>query len=121
MMPPLGVAAAVIAAVGACWALMRTKVVATPAELRISGPVAVRRFRREDISGLHIQPVSYQRARSRVQLASSYRLVVSGRIDGTDVEVAAFPTERHQQADVEEIGSRLTAALNEAPGPTPHR
>lgn len=115
--PVLGIVLAVLVVAGAAYAMVMTKASAGPGTLVVSGPFRRRSFRVQDVTAVHLQPISYVSRPSSVQIASSYRMYITATCDGQAVEAPVFATERHRQEDVQALVHRLLTAAQGAPAP----
>ncbi|UDY34999.1 hypothetical protein [Dermatobacter hominis] len=113
--PALGVGLTVLVLAGAAFALLMTKASAEPGTLVVSGPFRRRSFRVEDVTAVHLQPISYVFFPGGTPIASSYRMYVTASDGGKPVEAPVFATERHRQEDVQAIVGRLLAAAQSSP------
>ncbi len=116
--PVLGVVLAVLVVAGAAYAVLMTKASATPGTLVVSGPFRRRSFRVQDVTAVHLQPISYVSRPTSVQIASSYRMYITATSDGQPIEAPVFATERHRQEDVQALVRRLLAAAQGTPAST---
>ena len=116
--PVLGVVLAVLVVAGAAYAVLMTKASAPPGTLVVSGPFRRRSFRVQDVTAVHLQPISYVSRPTSVQIASSYRMYITATSDGQPIEAPVFATERHRQDDVQALVRRLLAAAQGTPAST---
>ena len=75
-------------------------------------------FRVQDVTAVHLQPISYVSRPTSVQMASSYRMYITATSDGEAIEAPVFATERHRQEDVQALVHRLLAAAQGTPAST---